>query len=74
MSKHRTCWIHVLSYLYDHKIRISKENFNNIKSNAPCLAGNVPRGSRSKRRAKYKSIVSKQMKKLDTREFDLYLE
>ncbi|GLU12848.1 hypothetical protein SLE2022_295060 [Rubroshorea leprosula] len=74
ISKHRTCWMHVAVYLRAREQRIPKKMFLDIKSSAPCLLGNFPRGARSKRRAKCKSRISKPKKKLDTETFDRYLE
>ncbi|KAK2648067.1 hypothetical protein Ddye_015556 [Dipteronia dyeriana] len=74
--KHRTCWLHVLAYLRAHKMKMSRQRIRRLQLTAPCLLGtsNFPRRKRSERGVKCKIAISKQKKKLNSGEFECYLE
>lgn len=72
---HRSCWKHV-AYLNtrDSKPKLTKEEFEMFKLNAPCLYEECTRRERSRRRVTCKYLVSKLRKKLNSNVFMNYLE
>ncbi|TXG51331.1 hypothetical protein EZV62_023855 [Acer yangbiense] len=76
IKHHRTCWLHVLAYLHAHKMKMSRQRIRRLQLTAPCLLGtsNFPRRKRSERGVKCKIAISKQKKKLNSGEFECYLE
>ncbi|WRX19584.1 Ulp1 protease family [Theobroma cacao] len=77
ISKHRSCWVHVIGSLKARKKKISKQEAQKLRDfrlTAPCFLGNIPCRQRSKRRVKSKNSISKQTNRLDSGEFECYME
>ncbi|XVF11611.1 hypothetical protein REPUB_Repub08aG0042100 [Reevesia pubescens] len=77
ISKHRSCWIHILWSLKACKKKISKQEAQKLRGfrlTAPCLLANIPCRKRSKRRIKSKNLISKHKNRLDSGAFECYLE
>ncbi|KAK8545177.1 hypothetical protein V6N13_066474 [Hibiscus sabdariffa] len=72
ISKHRSCWIHVVGYLRGCRKKISKQDLLDIELTAPCFLDSIPCRTRSNRRVKSKNSISKQKSKLDSGSFECY--
>ncbi|MBA0633150.1 hypothetical protein Godav_001793 [Gossypium davidsonii] len=77
VSKHRSCWIHVVGYLRASRKKITKQEAQRLRSlklTAPCFLDNIPCRARSKRRVTRKKSTPKLKNKLDSGSFECYLE
>ncbi|XP_057996109.1 probable ubiquitin-like-specific protease 2A isoform X2 [Hevea brasiliensis] len=79
LSKHRSCWKHMLASLYSNGKKINKQQaaeFWRYNSIPQCFLGTFPSRKRSKRRKHECRIarVIKEKKRLDSREFDRYFQ
>ncbi|XVF54631.1 hypothetical protein PTKIN_Ptkin05aG0197000 [Pterospermum kingtungense] len=77
MSKHRSCWIHVVWSVKASGKKISKreaQNLRGFKLTAKCFLGEIPCRARSKRQMESKNSISKQKTKMDDGAFQCYLE
>ncbi|KMT16233.1 hypothetical protein BVRB_3g053900 isoform A [Beta vulgaris subsp. vulgaris] len=77
ISKHRSCWLHVVAHHYNHEKKITLEVVKEIKKGfrhiSPCFFGTFPHRKRSKRKSGLHVIPSIR-KKLDTETFEHYME
>ncbi|XP_039027594.1 probable ubiquitin-like-specific protease 2A [Hibiscus syriacus] len=73
ISKHRSCWIHVVGYLRGCRKKISKQELCDIKLTAPCFLDSIQSRARSNRRFKSKNSIFKLKNKLDSGSFECYL-
>lgn len=78
MSKHRSCWIHVVWSVKAAGKKISKREAQKLRGfelTAKCFLGDIPcRAPRSKRRRKTKNSISKLKEKMDDGAFQCYME
>ncbi|KAB1996524.1 hypothetical protein ES319_D13G237700v1 [Gossypium barbadense] len=77
VSKHRSCWIHVVGYLRASRKKITKQEAQRLRSlklTAPCFLDNIPCRAQSKRRVTRKKSTPKLKNKLDSGSFECYLE
>ncbi|XP_021908880.1 probable ubiquitin-like-specific protease 2A [Carica papaya] len=74
ISKHRTCWLHVVYWLRAHNKRVPRERIREFERSAPCFFNNFPHRERSQRRTRKKYAISRLKKRLDSEAFSSYLE
>ncbi|KAJ4712511.1 putative Sentrin/sumo-specific protease [Melia azedarach] len=72
--KHRTCWLHTIASLHAKKMKKSIREIENFQLNAPCFRETIPCHKRSKKGGECKNPIFKQKKKLDSGEFECYME
>ncbi|EEF51853.1 probable ubiquitin-like-specific protease 2A [Ricinus communis] len=82
ISKHRSCWKHMVTSLYTHGKKIKKKEAEKLRRFdliSQCFLGTFPTRQRSRRRIKHKFAITrvikeKEKKRLDSGEFDCYFQ
>lgn len=77
ISKHRSCWLHIVAALYNREKKITLREIKEIKKRfrhtSPCFFGTYPHGKRSKQ-MNSRHVIPRIKKKLDTKTFEHYME
>lgn len=81
LSKHRSCWLHIVASLHPNKKRIAKKEIDKIRhfeQTSPCFLETFPTRRRSKggiikSEKNMKNGLDRKKKKLDTDDFECYL-